>query len=55
MRVALIQMLVVAGKQKNIDLACLKIREAASNGADIAVLPEIKLLSTDICDHSLYR
>jgi len=41
MRVALIQMLVVAGKQKNIDLACLKIREAASNGADIAVLPEM--------------
>jgi len=41
MRVALIQMSVVAGKQKNIDLACLKIREAAANGADIAVLPEM--------------
>lgn len=41
MRVALIQMPVTADKQQNIDLACAKIREAAVNKADIAVLPEM--------------
>ena len=41
MRIALIQMPVTADKQQNIDTACCKIREAAGNGADIAVLPEM--------------
>ena len=41
MRVALIQMPVTADKAKNINTACEKLREAAANGADIAVLPEM--------------
>ena len=41
MRVALIQMMVTADKQQNIQAACGKIREAASKGADFAVLPEM--------------
>ena len=41
MRVALIQMAVTADKQKNIETACEKIREAAGHGADVAVLPEM--------------
>ncbi len=41
MRVALIQMPVTADKSTNIHTACRKIREAAGQGADIAVLPEM--------------
>lgn len=41
MRVALIQMPVTTHKQQNIDLACVKVREAAAYSADIAVLPEM--------------
>ena len=41
MRIALIQMPVTASKTENINTACRKIREAAENGADIAVLPEM--------------
>ena len=41
MRVALIQMPVTAEKAININTACQKIREAAENGADFAVLPEM--------------
>ena len=41
MRVALIQMPVVPDKQRNIQTALAKIREAADNGADFAVLPEM--------------
>lgn len=41
MRVALIQMPVTADKQKNLDTACRKLREAGENGADVAVLPEM--------------
>ena len=41
MRVALIQMRVTADKSQNIETACQKVREAAGNGADIAVLPEM--------------
>ena len=40
MRVALIQMSVTGEKSKNIDVACEKIRETATNAADVAVLPE---------------
>ena len=39
MRIALIQMPVTADRAKNIQTACEKIREAAQNGADFAVLP----------------
>lgn len=41
MRVALIQMPVTASKAFNIQTACQKLREAAAQGADIAVLPEM--------------
>ena len=41
MRIALIQMPVTADKQQNIEMACQKIRTAAAEGADIAVLPEM--------------
>ena len=41
MRVALIQMPITADKAENINTACKKLREAAANGADIAVLPEM--------------
>ena len=41
MRIALIQMPVLPDKVKNIQTACGKIREAAKNGADFAVLPEM--------------
>ena len=41
MLTALIQMPVTADKSKNIQTACRKIREAAENGADLAVLPEM--------------
>ena len=41
MRVALIQMMVTADKGKNIETASGRIREAARNGADFAVLPEM--------------
>lgn len=41
MRTALIQMSVTADKRQNIETACEKIREAAANGADFAVLPEM--------------
>ena len=41
MRVALIQMLVTTDKQKNLDTACSKIKEASGQGAHIAVLPEM--------------
>ena len=45
MRIALIQMPVLPDKVKNIQTACGKIREAAKNGADFAVLPEMFCLS----------
>ena len=41
MRIALIQMPVTADKQQNLDTASRKIREAAAQGTDIAVLPEM--------------
>lgn len=41
MRIALIQMPVTDDKQKNIDTAVSKIREAVTQGAEIAVLPEM--------------
>ena len=41
MRIAMIQMPVTDNKQHNIDTACRKIREAAAQGTDIAVLPEM--------------
>ena len=41
MHIALIQMPVTADKIKNIRTACEKLRKAAANGADIAVLPEM--------------
>ena len=41
MRVALIQMPVVHNKQANLDTAGQKIREAAAQGVDFAVLPEM--------------
>ena len=41
MRVALIQMAVTADRRQNLDTACQKLREAAANGADMAVLPEM--------------
>lgn len=41
MRAALIQMPVTADKEKNLDTACQKLREAAAGGADVAVLPEM--------------
>ena len=41
MRVALIQMLVTTDKQKNLDTACSKIKEASGQGAHIAALPEM--------------
>ena len=41
MRVAPIQMMVTAENVGNINTACEKLREAAVNGADIAVLPEM--------------
>ena len=41
MRIALIQMPVTADKDVNIKTACRKMREAAENGADFAVLPEM--------------
>lgn len=41
MRIALIQMAVTADRAGNIRTACEKIREAANNGIDFAVLPEM--------------
>lgn len=41
MRVALIQMPVAEGKRRNLETACRMVREAAANGADFAVLPEM--------------
>ena len=41
MRAALIQMMVTADKGQNLRTACDRIREAAQNGADIAMLPEM--------------
>ena len=41
MRVALIQMPVVHNKQANLDTAVQKIRNAAAEGIDFAVLPEM--------------
>ena len=41
MRVALIQMAVTADRSGNIQSACQKLRQAAEQGADIAVLPEM--------------
>jgi len=41
MRIALIQTPVTENRQQNIDTACRNIREAAANGADIAILPEM--------------
>ena len=41
MRVALIQMPVTADKADNINTARKTLREAADNGAAIAVLPEM--------------
>jgi len=41
MRIALIQMPVTADKQQNITTACKKIRAAAAQDIDLAVLPEM--------------
>jgi predicted amidohydrolase len=41
MRIVLIQMPVTDNKQANLDTATQKIREAAAQGADFAVLPEM--------------
>ena len=41
MRVALIQMAVTADRTGNLRVACQKLRQAAEQGADIAVLPEM--------------
>lgn len=41
MKTALIQMPVTPVKEANIETACLRIREAAACGADVAVLPEM--------------
>lgn len=41
MRVALIQMPVTADKDRNIETACRKLREAKDRRADVAVLPEM--------------
>ena len=41
MRIALIQMAVTESKAANLQTAAQKIREAAANGADVAVLPEM--------------
>ena len=41
MRIALIQMPVTADKQEDIRTACVRLREAAARGTDIAVLPEM--------------
>jgi predicted amidohydrolase len=41
MKVALIQMLVNDDKEKNLNKACEKIREASRNGVDIVILPEM--------------
>ena len=43
MRIAMIQMAVTDNKQHNIETACEKIRAAAAEGIDIAVLPEMFL------------
>ena len=41
MRIALIQMSVSDDKEQNIRSACEKLRTAAENGADLAILPEM--------------
>ena len=41
MRIAMIQMSVTNDKQKNIDAAVAKIRDAVAQGAEITVLPEM--------------
>ena len=41
MRIALSQMPVTADQAENTNTACKKLREAAANGTDIAVLPEM--------------
>ena len=41
MRVAMIQMPVIMDRAANISTACRSIREAAAQGADFAVLPEM--------------
>lgn len=41
MRIAMLQMPVGNCKEENLDTACQYIRQAAGNGADIAVLPEM--------------
>ena len=41
MRVALIQMAVTADRTGNLRAACQKLRQAAEQGADIAILPEM--------------
>lgn len=41
MRIALIQMLNTGNREADIQTACRKIREAAANGASLAVLPEM--------------
>ena len=41
MRIAMIQMPVTANKEKNIETACRKIREAAAQDIDLAILPEM--------------
>lgn len=41
MKIALIQMPVTADKQQNITTACEKIRAAAAQGIDLAILPEM--------------
>ena len=41
MKIALLQTPVDFDKQKNLDLACKTIREAAQNGAALVILPEM--------------
>ena len=41
MKIALLQTPVDFDKQKNLDLACKAIREAAQNGAKLVILPEM--------------
>jgi len=41
LKIALIQMPVSQNKQKNVALACQKVTEAAKNGVDLVVLPEM--------------
>ena len=41
LKVALVQMPVSENKSANVELACQKVSEAAQNGVDLVVLPEM--------------